>query len=181
MTPTDSELIARVRRGDDRSAFGELVQRHQSAVRNFLRHLTRGDHATADDLAQETFVRAYGALARFRGGSNFSTWLLGIAHNVYRNHRRRPEWDAARWEDVSAGTIVVPPSTRGADLEHDLAVAMSQLSRDEQLAIHPACRQGLSHGEIAALVEWPLGTVKTHLNRGKEKLRQLLAAWNPHA
>jgi len=83
--PADAELIARTLADDDRAAFGALVLRHQSSVRNFLRHLARGDAALADDLAQETFVRAYRGLARFRGDANFSTWLLGIAHNHWRN------------------------------------------------------------------------------------------------
>lgn len=70
---TDAELIARALVTDDRAAFGLLVQRHHSAVRQFLRHLTRGDAALADDLAQETFVQAWRSLARFHGGSAFST------------------------------------------------------------------------------------------------------------
>ena len=67
MSPSDLELITRVVVEDDRAAFGELVLSHQSAVRAFLRQLTHGDHAWADDLAQETFVIAYKTLARFRG------------------------------------------------------------------------------------------------------------------
>jgi len=86
---SDLERITRVVVEDDRAAFGELVQMHQSAVRAFLRQLTRGDAAWADDLAQETFVIAYNTLARFRGDSAFSSWLLGIAHNQFRNARRQ--------------------------------------------------------------------------------------------
>ena len=89
MTPPDSELIVRVVAFDDRTAFGELVTRHQSAVRNFIRHLTGGDAALADDLAQETFIQAYRSLPHFRGESAFPTWLLGIAHNRWRNARRQ--------------------------------------------------------------------------------------------
>ena len=89
MTPTDSELISRAALGSDTGAFGELVRRHQSAVRRFLRHLTRGDEASADDLAQETFLQAYRGLGHFRADAPFLTWLLGIAHNQFRNARRR--------------------------------------------------------------------------------------------
>lgn len=175
MTP-DLELIARTLASDDRGAFGELVHRHQSAVRQFLRHLTRGDAALADDLAQETFVQAYRSLAQFRGTAAFSTWLLGIAHNHWRNARRRQRDQV----ELSDATVPPEPSTVAlGDLRHDLASALKTLSSDEQLAIHLGFLQGLSHGEIADLLRWPLGTVKTHLARAKDKLRQHLAAWNP--
>lgn len=176
MTP-DGELIARVVDVDDRAAFGELVQRHQSAVRQFLRHLSRGDAALADDLAQETFLQAYRSLAQFRGGAAFSTWLLGIAHNYWRNARRRQRNHAELPENLPEDTERAAVAT--ADLRQDLAVALRELSADERLAIHLGFHQGLSHAEISALLGWPLGTVKTHLARAKDKLRQHLAAWNP--
>jgi len=176
--PTDDELIARTLVSDDRAAFGELVLRHQSTVRNFLRHLTRGNAALADDLAQETFVQAYRGLARFLGTANFSTWLLGIAHNHWRNARRGRR-DHVPLDAGTDSELAVPSAAPLSDLQHDLTAALRQLSADEQLALHLGYQQGLSHGEIATLVDWPLGTVKTHLARGKEKLRHLLTAWNP--
>ena len=175
---TDTELIARALAAEDRAAFGLLVQRHQSAVRQFLRHLTHGDAALADDLAQETFVQAWRSLARFRGSSAFTTWLLGIAHNHWRNARRRERPHAALGEPGTPEPAV-PATTSASDLHHDLSAALAQLDEDERLVLHLGYQQGLSHAEIAALLDWPLGTVKTHLARGKEKLRQLLAAWNP--
>ena len=175
---TDAELIARTLVTDDRAAFGLLVQRHQSAVRHFLRHLTRGDTALADDLAQETFVQAWRSLARFQGGSTFTTWLLGIAHNHWRNARRRQR-DHTPLDVATGENLTVAATTDTSDLQHDLATALRELSADEQLVLHLGFHQGLSHGEIAALLDWPLGTVKTHLARSKEKLRHLLAAWNP--
>ena len=174
---TDAELIGAVLANGSHAAFGELVRRHQSAVRKFLRHLLRGDTTSADDLAQETFVCAFRALPRFNQRSAFSTWLLGIAHNRCRNARRaqaaRPTMPLVEADHrVDAGTVE-------SDLRHDLAVALRTLDPDEQLALHLHYEQGLSHSEIATLLAWPLGTVKTHLLRGKEKLRPLLAAWNP--
>jgi RNA polymerase sigma factor (sigma-70 family) len=175
---TDAELIARALVADDRPAFGELVQRHQSAVRHFLRHLTHGDTALADDLAQETFVHAWRSLARFHGGSAFSTWLLGIAHNHWRNARRRQRpYD--QLDEAPAHVTAIPAGTAESDLHHDLSAALATLDPDERLALHLGYQQGLSHAEIAALLDWPLGTVKTHLARGKDRLRSLLAAWNP--
>lgn len=177
MTPPDSELIARVVVSDDRRAFEEIVRRHQSAVRHFLRQLARGDASLADDLAQETFLHAYRGLARFRGAASFSTWLLGIAHNQWRNARRRMRDHVLLDED--APDAPDSTATQTSDLRHDLALALRELTADEQLAIHLGYHQGKSHREIAAVLDWPLGTVKTHLARGKEKLRHHLAAWNP--
>lgn len=179
---SDAELIARVLVGEDRASFGLLVQRHQSAVRQFLRHLTRGDVALADDLAQETFVTAWRTLARFHGGSTFLTWLLGIAHNHSRNaHRSIASWARSNTSlgEAHSENLTAAPGTQNADLRHDLAVALRELTAEEQLAIHLHYQLGQSHPEISALLDWPLGTVKTHIARGKEKLRQHLAAWNP--
>lgn len=178
MNPPDSELIARVVGEDDRTAFGELVQRHQSAVRRFLRQLTRGDNAWADDLAQDTFVQAYRSLARFRGDASFTTWLFGIAHNHYRNARRRQREteDAALLQNRADEALSPADAT---ELAHDLTAALRQLAPDEQTALHLFYQQGLSHPEIAAVLGWPLGTVKTHLARGKGRLRELMALWNP--
>ena len=142
MIPADAELIARTLADDDRAAFGALVLRHQSSVRNFLRHLARGDAALADDLAQETFVRAYRGLARFRGDANFSTWLLGIAHNHWRNARRRAR-EHAPLDDAHGPELAVAAGTAISDLQHDLAAALRQLSADEQLALHLGYQQGL--------------------------------------
>lgn len=180
MTASDSELIARVTCNDDRAAFGELVQRHQSAVRRFLRHLTRGNASLADDLAQDTFLQAYRSLAGYRGDGRFATWLFGIAHNHFRNARRRFRESTS---ELSTETIdeSTPSPTHTVALKQDLAAALQQLDPDEQTALHLFYQQGLTHPEIAAVTGWPLGTVKTHLARGKDRLRQLLHAWNPQS
>jgi RNA polymerase sigma factor (sigma-70 family) len=175
---SDSELIARVMVSDDHAAFGELVNRHQSSVRNFLRHLTSGDHALADDLAQETFVQAYRGLTRFRGASVFLTWLLGIAHNQWRNHRRRPAALAVETSDLDR-LDPVPASAHLSDLKHDLSAALRHLDAEERTVLHLHYQEGLSQSEIAAVLDWPLGTVKTTLTRSREKLRPHLASWNP--
>lgn len=175
--PTDSELVVRAAAQDDRSAFGELVSRHQSAVRHFLRHLC-GDAAQADDLAQDTFVDAFRALPQFRGDSPFLTWLLGIAHNRYRNARRRKREVLFAPAELPE-TAPTAPQQEQSDLRSDLAGALQRLGPDEQTALHLFYQQGLGHPEIASVTGWPLGTVKTHLARAKEKLRPLLQAWNP--
>ena len=175
---TDAELIARALVADAHAAFGDLVRRHQSAVRNFLRHLTAGDAALADDLAQETFLQAWRGLASFRQTAPFPTWLLGIAHNHWRNARRQHRTVPVEAEHLAA----LEPSPSPAplsDLRHDLGHALRSLAPEEHTALHLCYQQGLSHSEIAEVLHWPLGTVKTHLNRGKDKLRPLLASWNP--
>ena len=180
MTASDSELIARVARNDDRVAFGELVQRHQSAVRRFLRHLTRDNTSLADELAQDTFLQAYRSLAGYRGDGRFATWLFGIAHNHFRNARRRLRDTAGELtpETIDEST---PAPAHTVALQQDLAAALEQLDPDEQIALHLFYQQGLTHPEIAAVTGWPLGTVKTHLARGKDRLRPLLHAWNPQS
>lgn len=174
MTGTEADLIARALAGRDPEAFGTLVALHQSAVRRFLRSQCR-DAAWADDLAQETFVLAYRRLAGFRGDASFLSWLLGIAHNLYRNARR-----GRREPPAEEGDAVPATDPAGlSDLRQDLDAAVAQLAEEERTVIHLAYGQGLSHREIAAATGMPMGTVKTHLARGKDRLRGLLAAWNP--
>ncbi len=180
MSPSELKLITRVVVEDDRAAFGELVRTHQSAVRAFLRQLTHGDHAWADDLAQETFIIAYKTLVRFRGEAAFSTWLLGIAHNQFRNARRRQrEIPTEILPDISSQQE--PSHADNSALRQDLSEALTKLSLDEQTALHVCYQQGLSHSEAATVLGWPIGTIKTHLARSKEKLRELLAVWNPQS
>jgi RNA polymerase sigma-70 factor (ECF subfamily) len=181
----ETELIARVLAHDDRHAFGELVRQHQSAVRGFLRRLTGGRHALADDLAQETFLEAYRCLARFHGESAFGTWLHGIAYNRFRSTRRRQR-ETVEWTDeieISNATpgceTTVPAAPATVDLRQDLAAALARLSADEQSAIHLCYAEGLTHEEAAGVLGCPLGTVKTHVLRAKDKLRGYLSAWAP--
>src|SRR5689334_14344277 len=86
--PDDTALVARVLASDDRHAFATLVRRHQSTVRGLLRRLTCGDAARADDLAQETFLRAYRGLASLRGSAKLSSWLLSIAYRTFLDDAR---------------------------------------------------------------------------------------------
>ena len=88
MTDSDASLVVRVVADDDRSAFEMLVRRHQSKLRNFLRRLTGNDAARADDLAQETFLKAYRSIRTYRGTAAFSSWLYRIAYNTFLNDER---------------------------------------------------------------------------------------------
>jgi RNA polymerase sigma factor (sigma-70 family) len=173
---SDSELIARAREAEDPSAFGELVRRHQSAVRIFLRQLTQGDTGLADDLSQDTFIAAYRNLPHFRGEARFTTWLLGIANNVWRNERRKRR-EVALGPELLACVEPSESTTPASDMKADVNAALESLSQSERTALHLSYQEGLSHSEIAIALGWPLGTVKTHLARAKDKLRPTLASW----
>ncbi len=173
MSPSDADLILRVLEHDDRHAFSTLVRRHQSAVRSLLRRLTCGNDAQADDLAQETFLRAYRGLRKYRGGARLSTWLHRIAYNVFLSSTRRREPD--RLDDK----VPAAPDRDRPMLRHDLAHALVDLAPVERAAITLAFGQEHTHHEVAAILDCPLGTVKTHIARAKEKLRKRLRAWEP--
>jgi RNA polymerase sigma factor (sigma-70 family) len=185
---TDAELIARVVVQDDRHAFSELVRRHQSAVRATLRRLTAGNHALADDIAQETFMLAFRNLRSFRQESKFSTWLYRIATNAYlAEARKRKEEllgdrdaDIADDDDASPADAGAPDPARAATLSLDMDRALAALSEGERAAIVQCYHNDLSHEEAAQVLNCPVGTVKTHILRAKQKLRSRLAAWAPH-
>ena len=179
MALTDYDLIARALADDDRHAFSELVRRHQSAIRLFLRRLTRGNNALADDLAQESFIEAHRHLPKYRGGAAFSTWLLGIAYNRFRSAMRRAR-DTVEWNEAAHSNASEDPFTTSEDLKHDLNHALAQLSPDEQAALHLCYAEGLSHQEAAVVLGSPLGTLKTHVLRAKDKLRNQLRDWAPN-
>ncbi len=178
MSPSDADLIARVLVSSDRHAFSELVKRNQSMLRGFLRSLTKGDHALADDLAQETLIEAHRSLRQFEGGSKFSTWLLGIAYNRFRGQmrRRREEpVDASQGAGAEGdGSSNPQPSL---DVGQDLDAAIATLRPEEQVALRLCYRDGLSHEEAAGLMGCPLGTLKTHILRAKTRLRSFLDAY----
>jgi RNA polymerase sigma factor (sigma-70 family) len=175
---TDADLVARVLLEDDHNAFAELVRQHQSSVRGLLRQLTRTDLALADDLAQETFIRAYKHLRSFRGEARFSTWLYRIAYNVFREEaRRRKEFVGIDETKLEAEH---EPHPANLPLQHDLMSAMEILTPPERAAIVLCCQNGLSHEEASRVLETPLGTVKTNVLRGREKLKRALAAWGPN-
>ena len=178
MELTDADLVARVLVDDDQHAFGELVRRHQSSVRGLLRQLTRTDVALADDLAQQAFLRAYKNIRSFRGEARFSTWLYRIAYNCFREDaRRRKELVGIDEEQLQTQH---DPQVANPALRHDLMRALNLLPLNERSAIVLCCQNGLSHDEAARVLDIPLGTVKTNVLRGREKLKRILADWGPN-
>ena len=133
--------------------------------------------ALADDLAQETFLRAYKNIRTFRGEARFSTWLYRIAYNCFREDaRRRKEFVGIDEEQLQSER---DPQVADPGLKHDLMYALSLLPLHERSAILLCCQNGLSHEEAARVLDIPLGTVKTNVLRGREKLKRTLAAWEP--
>jgi RNA polymerase sigma factor (sigma-70 family) len=173
----DTELISRVIEQDDREAFAALVRRYQSPVRGFLRKLTCSDAALADDLAQDTFVRAFLSLKGFRGEARLSTWLLRIAYNLFlMDRRRRRPAPLNREPQIPAEPGANPPAG-SAGLSVDLARALEHLTEAERAAVVLCCAQGFSHTEAAAVLDCPVGTVKTRIRQGRQKLQRRLEAW----
>lgn len=184
---SDAQLIARALVAGDRHAFAELVKRHQSSVRACLRKLTAGNHALADDLAQDTFVLAWRNLATFRQEAKFSTWLYRIATNCWLAdaRKRKEELLGDRADEIADEAADAMPHVddmhadhaRGTSLRVDLERAMAVLSDAERAAIVQCYHNDLSHEEAAYVLGCPVGTVKTHVLRGKLKLKAALSAY----
>ncbi|MEP6502478.1 MAG: RNA polymerase sigma factor [Betaproteobacteria bacterium] len=172
----DQALVARVRLGDDPRAFEQLVRRHQGMVRAQLRHLLHGDHAAADDLAQDAFLLAWRKLDQFRGEARFSTWLYRITYACFLQVYRKQSLSVGDDDDGEA--VAMPEPTRAIDLRIDLERALQRLSTSEQTVLLHCVQLGLSHEETAYVLAMPLGTVKTHATRGKAKLKKWLSAWH---
>ena len=168
MTESDAELVARVVAADDRSAFELLVRRHQSPLRNFLRRLARSDHARADDLAQETFIKAYRSIHTYRGTAKFSSWLYRIAYNTFLNDERG-RLPAAEFDEAQHAAVADRAAHAGDELDIDRALQL--LSTRQQAVFDLHYRKGMTHEEVANALELPLGTVKSDLARGHERLR----------
>jgi len=167
----DSELIARAVAGNE-AAFGALVRRHQSMLRGFLRRLTRGDHALADDLAQEALLEAWRKLAQFRGDGSFAGWLTRIAWSRLLMAARTRKPDLPDGEHDFPG----PSGESGLHARLDLEKAMAKLSLAERAALTLCYALEYSHDEASRILDMPLGTLKSHVARGREKLRAMLEA-----
>lgn len=165
----EGEWVARAVAGDA-AAFGALVQLHQSQLRGFLRRLTRGDHALADDVAQDTFLEAWRKIAQFRGEGSFAGWLARIGYTRYLMIARRRKLESL---DM-AGDVFEPSGEADANARLDLENAMARLALPERAALTICYALGYSNEEGAEILAMPLGTLKSHILRGREKLRRLL-------
>jgi RNA polymerase sigma-70 factor (ECF subfamily) len=168
----DAELVEAARRGSP-AAFGRLVDRHQRAVRAFLRRAC-GDPAEADDLAQETFIVAWERIGRFRGDSSVRSWFCGIAWRKMLTARR--SWFRTRKRDADYLETEGLERGEGAGAEERIALeqALAGLPVDQRAVVALCLGGDFSHAEAAEVLGLPLGTVKSHVARGKARLMQAL-------
>ena len=162
-------LLVVLAREGDRGAFAELVERHQRGIRGLLLRCC-GDAALADDLAQDAFLRALADLPGLRDPRRFGPWLRRLAVNVWLQHlRRRDHLRGAAPIDDEEGAEPAP------GLGRDLDVALASLPEAVRTCVVLAHGEGLTHEEIAEASGLPLGTVKSHLRRGAQRLRERLS------
>lgn len=165
----EARLVGLARKGDMR-AFGQLVDAHQPAVRAFLRRLV-GNYADADDLAQEAFARTWEVLDRFDGSSTLRTFICGVAFQYWRRARRSHVRRLAREDAYAelADTQTEPPARAAARLA--LRRAMDDLPEDQRASLALCLGQDFTHAEAAEILGLPLGTVKSHVTRGRARLQ----------
>jgi RNA polymerase sigma-70 factor (ECF subfamily) len=175
----DRVLVGRAQRGDQ-DAFAALVTRHQRYVYNLAYRLLR-DTDEAEDLVQEAFLRAWKGLGAFRGEAKFTTWLYRIVTNLCYNRLdklRRQLLDISVDDDdlaIPLSPVIEPPAVIEAAEEHAyLHQQVSALPVKYRLVISLFYLQGFSYQEMAQVLDLPLGTVKTHLFRARERLRRRL-------
>ncbi len=186
MTTSDEALIQRVLDGDV-LAFEELVERYQQKVFNIAYRMS-GNHEDALDLSQESFLRAYRALPRFKGQSAFSTWLFRIVNNTcidaLRKRKRQPlvvlSTDSSIETEEGEYQIEFPApesetpeeqALRG-ELHEQVQLALSRLSEEHRLALVLRDIEGYSYEEIAEMLDINIGTVKSRINRARLAMRE---------
>lgn len=169
MSKSDDLLwVTRVTLLGDKSAFDQLTRKYQSSIRRFFLNLTMGDSPLSDDLAQETFIKAYLNLNSFQGLSGFSTWLFRIAYNVHYDFVRAKKITS----DIDESEInhrYQLDNTFSAE-KLDIHQALQLLRREEKTAVLLFYMEDKTRKEIAKIMQCPLGTVKTYILKGKEKL-----------
>jgi RNA polymerase sigma factor (sigma-70 family) len=168
---TDGDLARAARAGSD-AAFGRLVQRHQAVVRAFLRRTLGGGWAEADDVAQETFLAAWRSMRSLKDPEGVRSWLLGIAWRRAQDRIRSVQRGARRDRDW-LDTVETPAGVSHTD-RMAMAAAMGELAPDVRACVALCLADGFSKAEAAQALGLPLGTVKSHVLRGRAKLLKAL-------
>ncbi len=179
----DDEGVVECAIAGSREAFDELVRRYRGQIYTLIRTLT-GDERDADDLTQETFVRAYNAIGRFRRESAFRTWLTRIAVNAVRTYRaderRRPQ--GVEFSGDAERSVASAPAA-SSDVETTLSRrqaivrALAMLPDDWRVALTLKDVQGFEYHEIAAVLNVPIGTIESRVFRARRRLRPMLREW----
>ncbi len=182
----EMELVQRARRGD-LSAYDELVRRYQERIYATIYHMT-ANHEDANDLAQEAFIKAYQVLRSFKGGSSFYTWVYRIAVNKTINFLKQrknkaqmslDDLDFNAEHDPDLVALISERTPRRevnlAELQEKLNAAMQKLSEPHRLVVTLHDVQGLSHEEIAKIMDCNIGTVRSRLFYARQQLQGYLA------
>ncbi len=156
-----------------------LVKTHQGQIRAFLRRLCR-NHALADDLAQDTFLRAFQNMGKIQDNAKAKSWLFQIAYRIFLDHARKQKRRAELADENLPAPEPTPESLYGVKVDGikmDIEQAMNTLSPEQRAAVMLCLSYGFSNAEAAKALGQPLGTVKSHIARGKDKLRAFLCAY----
>lgn len=176
MSPASlDEALVAAAQGGSAEAFSRLVERHQQPLRAFLRRAC-GDWSQADDLAQETFLAAWSRIGRLKTGASVRAWLCGIGYNKHLTAVRSAGRERARGSIYEADR----DETIDASAEDKLALerAMADLPAEQRACVALCLAADFSHAEAAEALDMPLGTVKSHVSRGRARLLQALGVCN---
>ncbi|MDE7153835.1 MAG: RNA polymerase sigma factor [Muribaculaceae bacterium] len=166
-------LIARCIATDNRDAFGQLVVEYEEGLRRFLYNLTGCDASLTDDIAQETFLKAYLSIRSFRGISRFKTWLYRIAYNEFITYRRKYGQEYAADELTTIDEPQHSPAA-GTEISVDLQTAINSLPDTERTIVLLFYMEDLPIKKVSQITGCPEGTVKSYLNRARTRLGELL-------
>ena len=182
----ESELVSRARRGD-LQAYDDLVRRYQERIYATIYHMT-SNHEDANDLAQESFIKAFQALKSFKGGSTFYTWLYRIAVNKTinflkqrknRTHMSLNDLDFNAEHDPDLMALISNKTPRRdadlTELQEKLNAALLKLSDSHRLVVVLHDVQGESHEDIAKIMDCNIGTVRSRLFYARQQLQSYLA------
>ena len=174
----DYELVTACQVGN-RQAFNELVHRHKDRVYSVAARLL-GDHSEAEDIAQETFFRAYEGITAFRGDAKFSSWLYRICYNLCLNYRERKKHslgDSPLPEMIADPAARLPEQLIAKERQELMQRALSCLTPEFREVVVLYHTGQLSYEEIATLQGLPIGTVRSRLHRGREELKEILRSY----